>query len=347
MKLLNTVLGVALLAAVSMSGTTAALSRTVIAPGGWAVQHSGTTHPLADVACFTLTRCKAVGAAGTIRVTRNGGTTWQAQANPLAGSSASLTDITCVLPDTCYVLAAPQTILVTHNGGAIWMVRTVALSGANPSLNDIACVTSQRCYAVATPNAVYRTSDGGKTWVPQVIPPTIPCQGSCGTPNVAYPLQWVTCLSGGFCRAGGSMLIDSHAGFADAVIHVTGTGPPWTLVSNGYVPNLAICTTSSRCYGLRNSPFQPGFASVLASTNAGLSWLAPTSAAKLQWNGMACPSDKLCYIVGNQGHIAFTGTGTTFTKQINPSFRNLYAVACPGPTTCYAVGNKGAIVARK
>jgi photosystem II stability/assembly factor-like uncharacterized protein len=347
MKSLHRLPGAVLLAIVSTSGTTAALGRTASATGGWAVQNSGTTKPLFDVACFTLTRCKAVGAAGTIRVTRDGGTTWQTQANPLGGSSTSLTDIACVLPSTCYVLAAPETILVTHNGGATWMTRTIALSGTNPNLNDIACVSSQTCYAVAAPNAVYRTSDRGKTWSPQVIPATIPCQGSCGTPNVAYPLQWVTCLSAGFCRAGGSTLIDSHAGFADAVIHITGAGPPWTLVSNGYAPDSAVCPSSSRCYGLRNSPFQPSFTSVLASPNAGLSWLAPTSAAKIGWNGIACPGAKACYIVGNQGHIASTGNGATFITQSDPSFRNLYAVACPGLTTCYAVGNKGAIVARK
>jgi hypothetical protein len=225
--------------------------------GGWQAENSGTGHRLYDVACLSALRCEAVGAAGSIVSTANGGRTWRAQANPLRGSSAALYAIACVAPGSCYVIARPDTILVTHNGGASWSrhVLPVGVSGTNLTdqsclpnytpisgrhalcrlgLLDIACVSARVCYAVATappaydtnpipktphaaPSSIWLTRDGGAKWTRQSIPAGVTCNGDCSTGLYGYPLEWVTCLGSGLCRAGGGAVLGcGHCGFAYA-----------------------------------------------------------------------------------------------------------------------------------
>jgi hypothetical protein len=146
--------------------------------GPWRAEHSGTGQRLYGVACLSALRCEAVGAAGTIVATADGGRTWRAQANPLQGSAAPLYAIACVAPGSCYVIARPDTILVTHDGGASWSshVLPVGVSGTDLTdqgclpaytpiagrpalcrlgLLDIACVSASVCYAVATAPSAY------------------------------------------------------------------------------------------------------------------------------------------------------------------------------------------------
>ena len=104
---------------------------------------------LYDVACLSALRCEAVGAAGTILSTGDGGRTWRAQANPLRGSSTPLYAIACAAPSSCYVIARPDTIVVTHDGGASWSrhVLPVGVSGAD--LTDQACLSGYAILATS------------------------------------------------------------------------------------------------------------------------------------------------------------------------------------------------------
>ena len=86
--------------------------RSAVTSGAWRAESSGTRQRLYAVACLSALRCEAVGAAGTILSTGDGGATWRAQASPLRGSPAILYRIACVAPSSCYVIARPDTILV-------------------------------------------------------------------------------------------------------------------------------------------------------------------------------------------------------------------------------------------
>ena len=146
--------------------------RSAVTSGAWRAESSGTRQRLYAVACLSALRCEAVGAAGTILSTGDGGATWRAQASPLRGSPAILYRIACVAPSSCYVIARPDTILVTHDGGVTWSSHVLSLAGVGASLTspacpsgpvggpsaqpcrlgllDIACVSASICYAVAT-----------------------------------------------------------------------------------------------------------------------------------------------------------------------------------------------------
>ncbi len=201
-----------------MAGCGASLQTTAHPRLTWQLQTSGTRQPLYDVACLTELRCEAVGGAGAIVATANGGETWQAQANPLDDSSAALYRIACAAPSSCYVIARPDTILVTHDSGATWTSHRLGLGLPTGALTDsaclpaytpiagrpelcrlgllgIACVSAADCQAVATTSAAYGTEvvgaaltaassiwstrDGGATWITQAVPAGVVCDADC------------------------------------------------------------------------------------------------------------------------------------------------------------------------
>jgi photosystem II stability/assembly factor-like uncharacterized protein len=367
--------------------------------GTWRAEHSDTSQRLYGVACLSALRCEAVGAAGTIVATADGGRTWRAQASPLRGSSAALYAIACVAPSSCYVIARPDTILVTRDGGASWSrhVLPVGVSGAGLidqaclsayapiagraalcrlGLLDVACASARVCYAVATAapaydtadpipktphqaaSSIWLTRDGGASWTPQSIPPGVACNGDCQSGLYGYPLEWVSCLSTGLCRAGGGDLLDcGHCGFAYAVLVTRGPGQPWACVQSAatctqWSPDAGDCPASAGCYGVQSTnPFggPNGGVNVSRSSDGGADW-APAGPGP-GWTGsvlnaIACPAALTCYLAGNGGSIARITNGTTVTAQRTPTARDLYGISCAGPATCYAVGDDGTILAQ-
>jgi photosystem II stability/assembly factor-like uncharacterized protein len=366
------------------------------AAGTWRTENSGTGKTLYAVACLSASRCEAVGAAGTILATGNGGRTWRAQASPLRGSSKILYQIACAAPSSCYVIARPDTILVTHNGGATWSRHVLPLGGGQGltdqaclgaftpatrgrpalcrlGLLDIACVSARVCYAVASepaaydttpltskpraappPSSVWVTRDGGASWARQQVPSGVACD--CGSGVFHYPLEWVSCLSSGLCRAGGGHFLGcGHCGFAYAVLASAGPGRPWKLLScpasatscTTFSPDAGECPTSLRCYGVYStSPFDDGNI-VYRSADGGLAWQGGPSGSSSMRAGLACPAARTCYTVGSHGTITRTANGTTFASEASPTARDLNGIGCVGATTCYAVGAKGTILARR
>jgi photosystem II stability/assembly factor-like uncharacterized protein len=334
-----------------------------------------------------------VGAAGTILATANGGKTWRAQANPLRGSTKPLYQIACVNPGYCYAVARPDTILYTHNGGATWTSHTlsVGVSGSNLTdqgclaqyppdmrgryalcrlgLVDVTCISARVCYAVsntpqaysatpvkphARPSSMWLTTDGGAKWTRQSIPVGVGCDGDC-TPATLYPypLEWVSCLSSGLCRAGGGQLLGcGHCGFADAVLVTHGPGKPWVCTATsgsmcGTAPDVAVCPASTRCYGVDSTnPFGDPDISVLRSTDSGAGWqqIGPNWSSSVL-NDIACPTSLTCYLAGTHGSVVRVTSGSVVAAQHSPTSRDLLGITCPSPCACYAVGDKGTILA--
>src|SRR5271165_2828357 len=124
----------------SAGGCTPVTGSSHAAAGPWRAENSCTSQRLYGVACLTALRCEAVGAAGTIVATADGGRTWRPQADPLRGSSTALYAIACVAPSSCYVIGRPDTILVTHDGGASWSRHVLPVGVSRTSLTDQACL---------------------------------------------------------------------------------------------------------------------------------------------------------------------------------------------------------------
>jgi Photosynthesis system II assembly factor YCF48 len=318
--------------------------------GVWRAETSGTQQRLYDVACLSALRCQAVGGAGTIISTADGGTTWRAQVNPLRGSSNVFYRITCVAPSSCYVIARPYTILVTHDGGITWSSHVLSIGASDSNLTDpaclsnytpisgraalcrlglldIACVSASVCYVVATapsaydvapisqparaaPSSIWMTIDGGASWTPQSVPLGVGCDGDCADGLYGYPLVWVSCLSSGLCRAGGG--------------HVLGCG---------------------HC----------GFAyAVLVMRGPGVPWSCAASATActtLAPDAGDCPGGTICYgiqstnpfgtdnvvVRSTDGGAEWVQTGSDWTTSV------LNDIACPAALTCYIAGSSGTI----
>jgi len=381
--------------ATGTTGTSAPVTGSSLAGSGvWRAENSDTRHRLYDVACLSALRCEAVGTAGTIVATANGGRTWRAQANPLRGSATTLYQIACVAPGSCYVIARPDTILVTHNGGATWSrhVLPVGVSGAGLTdqaclaaytpglvgryalcrlgLLDIACVSARVCDAVsaapaaygaspvprtphAPPSSIWLTRDGGASWTRQSVPPGVACNGDCAAGlRYPYPLEWVTCLGSGLCRAGGGRLLGGHLGFTYAVLVTHGPGRPWACAGSAatcttLAPDAAVCPASTRCYGVDSTnPFDGPGILVVRSTDGGAGWQQTgPDWTRSVLNDIACPAPLTCYLAGTRGSIARITNGSTLAAQHSPTARELFGIGCARPSACYAVGDGGTILA--
>ncbi|HTX26297.1 MAG TPA: YCF48-related protein [Streptosporangiaceae bacterium] len=253
-----TLVVLAALAAVAGCATSAPAAP---APARWHAEGSGTTSTLYDVGCLSASRCFAVGAAGALLATTDGGGTWSREASP--AGAAPLYRIACAPPSSCYVIAQPGTIVVTHDAGAHWAARALPVDvpglvlpgcvvgdASNPQgevpcrlgLLDISCPSALTCYAVATApggwdtdpmsrgagpaSSLWLTRDGGATWTSQPIPRGVACNGDCSSTPYGYPLEWVSCAPSGPCWAGGNQLIGSHEGFAAAWLVASAPGGP-------------------------------------------------------------------------------------------------------------------------
>ena len=356
----------------------------------WRAENSGTSQRLYDVACLTARRCEAVGAAGTILSTANGGRTWRKQHSgstaPLYQIACVAPDSCYVIarPDTILVTHNGGASWTRHvlsvgvTGGDL--TDQACLAGYPPAMRgryslcrlgllDVTCVSARTCDAVSAtpqayaatpippkphpqPSSIWLTRDGGATWARQVIPPGAACDGDCGPALYPYPLEWVTCLSNGLCRAGGVQFLGcGHCGFAQAVLIGHTPGRPWACATSqptcGSAPDVATCPTSTRCYGVDSSnPFSVPDISVLRSTDGGADWaqIGPDWSASVL-NDIACPSTQTCYLAGTHGSVVRVSNGTTVAARHSPTSRELYGITCAGSTACYAVGDNGTILA--
>ena len=345
---------------------------TIVATGDggatWRAQANplqGSAKILYRIACEAPSSCYVIARPDTILVTHDGGATWSSHVLPRAGAGASLTDEGCLEGNDAGIRGRPALCRL--------------------GLLDIACVSARICYAVATapvgyygpisgapagpPNSIWMSSDGGTSWARQSVPPGVECtEGACGKELYTYPLEWISCLGSGLCRAGGGYFGGCGAcGYVYAVVTVTRPGAPWMMLtcpeprlpcfrkemaSQGlgapFAPDAGDCPTSARCYGVRStSPFDPGNG-VNWSTDGGELWLAgePSGAGSLR-NAIACPAALICYTAGDQGTITRTVNGTAFVADGRPTFHDLYGITCVAAAICYAVGDNGTIVARR
>jgi hypothetical protein len=336
----------ALKTALAVLALTAGASCAAQAPTAQAPTGSGTTSTLDDLACLTASRCFAVGDAGTVLATSDGGRIWHREPSPV---KAPLYRIACVAPSSCYAIARPATIVMTHDAGAHWTAHTLPIhvpglalagcvigDGSNPQgetpcrlgLLDIACPSASVCYAVATApggyspvaqaagasagSSLWLTRDGGSAWTRQSIPAGVVCDGDCSQPY-GYPLEWVACAASNQCWAGGNQLVGSHEGFAAALLTTSAPGRSWRLV--------------------------PG-----CPAHGGPCSEPVTDVA-------ACPTSAGCYAVNNSSPFGdgstvtrYTATGHNGPSVSAPSGLVIDDIACPAAHTCYTVGAGGVIL---
>jgi photosystem II stability/assembly factor-like uncharacterized protein len=138
------------------------------AAAGWTAQSSGTASALSAVACTSPLDGWAVGAAGTILVTSDGGETWAAPTTPVP-TTHDLSGVAFADAGHGWAVGAAGTILVTSDGGETWAAPTTPVPTTH-DLAGVAFVDACHGWAVGAAGTILTTTNGGATWAAPSAP---------------------------------------------------------------------------------------------------------------------------------------------------------------------------------
>lgn len=172
----------------------------------------------------------AVGGAGLIMATTDGGQTWNRQAS---GTTAPLFSIYFINAQTGWAVSSTKAggniILSTTNGGSNWSIQT---SGISADLYGITFTDLMNGWAVGSGGVIMHTTNGGASWSSKVV-------GSAIYKSVAF-----TSATTGYA-----------AGASGTIIATADGGSTWTNQSSGSTSNLNavfFCSPSTGCIAGEN-----------------------------------------------------------------------------------------------
>ncbi len=245
---------------------------------GWTSRTSGTTSALRGVAFANASDGWAVGAAGTIVATTNGGTTWTAQTS---NTDNTLYGVACANASDAWAVgddgSGNSFILATTNGGTTWTVQT---SNTDDTLNGVAFANANDGWAVGDGGTVLATSNGGTTWTVQ----------TSNTANDLYGVTFVSASDGWAVGNAGTVLATSNG------------GTTWTAQTSGTTSQLRGVTFAGASDG-----WAVGYtggnsvATILATTDGGVTWSTPASGAAGELWSIAASDASHVWTVGAVG----------------------------------------------
>jgi photosystem II stability/assembly factor-like uncharacterized protein len=332
---------------------------------------AGLSVRLTDVSCPNEITCFAVGDAGTILATNDGGT-WQRQASH---STARLSAIDCPHEWTCMVVAG-RSVLATSNGGGKWDHLPVRSPGL---LHDVACATVRICVAVGESGTIVTTSDFGQIWHAVTPVTDQDLRGvSCPAPRTCFAsggqgiflssedggVTWRVRLDrrpprnsrsvGGFGRLNCPSVIDcivistgleagSNLRYGVAITSDSGTTWTDTFIGIGHVGATSIdCPALGECFLTLPAPLDR----IVETTDGGRTWEPQFAGLELapEIEAISCPTSFDCIVVGANGTLGQTTlAGADWTLTPVP-LGSLNAIVCPQAQDCYAVGEAGNLV---
>lgn len=125
----------------------------------WHRQEAGTTESLNDVFCINTDTVFAVGNAGVILKTTDGGENWIQKSSPFTGY---LWKIRFANDTTGYAIGE-NGIIKTTNCGETW----ITINAEEDTLYSVTCVNKDTVYISGLHGIIKKTENGGETWTPQ------------------------------------------------------------------------------------------------------------------------------------------------------------------------------------
>ena len=293
--------------------------------GQWTSQSSGLTNVdsnnLLSVYFTDANTGYAVGKAGTILKTTNGGTNWTALTS---GITDELDAVCFTNANTGYAIGT--VILKTTDGGTTWT--NVYTSPYQYALRSVYFVNATTGYVVGMGmmgGTILKTIDGGTTWTKQ----------TSGTNNQLCSVYFTDASTGYAVGAYGTILktIDG--------------GTTWTPQNSGtnYQLNAVYFSTSSTGYAVGANSI------VLKTTDGGTTWSSQTGNTDYTLYSVCFPDANTGYISGSNNTgvgeiLKTTNGGTDWTTNWTPLQSDTYyfSLNFPNVNTGYAVGIYGEIL---
>lgn len=313
----------------------------------------------------------AVGWAGTILKTSDGGQNWN---QIKSGKLENFYSLTFLNPDTGLVVGAKGVIIKTKNGGFTW---DTIYSGGAPTFYDILAINSLTFIAVGANGTIIKTTDGGSNWAA--------CNS--GTSSTLYAVSFASAVGGFAVGDNGTILVTSDGGlnwdavssglanrFYDVVyngtnVFVTGSstspsspGTIWRSLDNGinwtrnninsasYFSSIKFLSETigyATCYGVNNV-----LSNIAKTTDGGLTWSLINNGVSYALNSISFSNQFLGAAVGRYGTIFRTYNGgltwiensksSSYQPLSSVSFSNeIYGMACASTGDILYTSNGG------
>jgi len=252
----------------------------------WTPQSSGTNSWLYGVSFTDTDTGTAVGEAGTILRTTDGGRTWSRQSS---GTNARLTGVSFTGAKTGIAAGANGTILRTTDGGGAWSIQP---SGTVNWLWGVSFADADTGTAVGNGGTILRTTDGGVTWNPQFA-------GA-----ISYSLRAVAMI--------GADTATTVGDFNSMILRTSDGGVTWGLQSSGTTNFLSGVWFTDPNTGVvvgGEGSCSPSISTVLRTTDGGASWKRQVTGSSRALFGVFFIDANTGWAVGEGGVILHTTTG--------------------------------------
>ncbi len=271
---------------------------------------------LRDVVFVNASRGITVGGAGQIRITNNGGETWNNIDSP---TSKRLNSLFFINESTGWAVGEDGVIIKSTDSGATWVDLEL---NTTRDFYDVFFLNEDTGFAVGENGWIMRTTDGGFTW-------------SSVTSNSNRILRSIE-----FVDENTGVII----GNTSEVLRTTDGGLTWSrdgITFEGGTSADLFRNLTSVDFIDANTGWMVGFLGVIWRTdNAGLTWVRQRPPQNVQLTDVAFANTTNGWAVGANGTIFATiDGGSTWIAQSSGTFTPLNGVFVTSSSTAYVIGD--------
>ncbi|HEX4753630.1 MAG TPA: YCF48-related protein [Solirubrobacterales bacterium] len=278
----------------------------------WHQQHSGSSF-LTAVSFPDTAHGWAVGAAGLVLATSNGGETWVEQQDGASGNN-NLNAVSFVDDQHGWAVGRNGTIITTSDGGALWSAQD---SGTTESLGGVSFADDQHGWAVGQGGLILATSDGGAHWTQQSSGATTSTLTSVSFANpedgwvvgVAPPVVLAT-------TDGGALWTPQAASLNATGVDAVDSQHAWIVGTGG---------------------------EIVATTDGGANWAVQDSGVSVELNAVSFADQQNGWAVGALGTVLVTYDGGATWSPEFITAEHLLGASFPDSTHGILVGNEETI----
>jgi photosystem II stability/assembly factor-like uncharacterized protein len=281
----------------------------------WVAQVSGITSALNSIFFTDASNGYAVGDAGKILKTTNGGSNWNSQTS---GTTAQLNGVFFTSSTTGYVVGGSGVIRKTTSSGTSWSTVT---SPTSQYLYGVYFTDANNGWAVGWGGTIVHTSDGS-SWATQTNASTAPL----------YSVFFTSSTTG--YAVGGS-------GTGGVILKTTNGGTNW---------NAQTCSATNTLRTVYFTGVDTGYAAgydgkIYKTVNGGTNWILQTSGVSINIYSLYFPDDLTGYGACNAGYFVKTSNGSlTWASSATISASVLLSTFFTSNSTGYMCGGDGTIL---